>query len=147
LRARAERLLGQFLFAYAKLETALDLCLASVDEGRNFDERAKILEDASFFKKLELLNADACCSTPTDCTPAYTEWVRRSHALRVERNILVHGRVGFDVIRGIVIVVSSRATSKTLVSDEYSLAELEQVVGEAERLTHELNILRSTWPL
>jgi hypothetical protein len=146
LQTRAELLLGQLLFAYARLESKLDLCLVWVNEGKAYDARAKDVERISFFNKLELLKEDAR-HAPLDCSSAYMDWVKRSHALREKRNTLVHGRIGFDVIRGIVIVVSSRATSTILVSDEYSLDELEQVVNEAGRLADDLTILRSTFPL
>lgn len=146
LQARAELLLGQLLFAYARLETKLDLFLVWVNEGKAYDARAKDVERISFFNKLELLKEDACHEASA-CSAAYMDWIKRSHALREKRNTLVHGRIGFDVIRGIVIVVSSKATSTILVSDEYSLDDLQQVVREAGRLGDELSILRSTFLL
>jgi hypothetical protein len=147
LRTTAEMLVGRLLFEYSRLETALDLCLVWVDEGSAFDERSKKIECFSFFQKLELLEADVRGLGANAGSPFYLAWVQRGHALREQRNTLVHGRVGFDVTRSIVVVVSSRATSTTLVSNEYNLAELEQVVGEAGILTQELRTLRSSFPL
>lgn len=147
LRTTAEMLVGRLLFEYSRLETALDLCLAWVDEGSAFDERSKKIECLSFFQKLEFLEADVRGRGANDGAPSYLAWIQRSHALREQRNTLVHGRVGFNVTRSIVIVVASRATSATVVSIEYSLAELEQVCGEAGILTQELSTLRSSFPL
>lgn len=147
LRATVETLLGRLLFEYSRLETALDLCLAWVDEGNTFDECSKKIEGFSFSQKLALLEADAQRRCAKDGLPFYLAWVKRSHALREHRNILVHGRVGFDMSRSVVVVVSSRATSETLVSNEYNLDELKNVVGEAGTLTQELSTLRSSFPL
>lgn len=147
LRATVETLLGQLLFEYSRLETALDLSLAWVNDGSTFDERSKKIECFSFFQKLELLEADVQNRCANDGLPFYLAWVKRSHALREHRNTLVHGRVGFDMSRSIVVVVSSRATSETLVSNEYNLDELKNVVGEAVSLTQELSALRASFPL
>ena len=147
LRIRAELLLGRMLFEYSRLESTLDLCLAWVQAGETYDERARKIQRCSFFDKLELLETDVRSRPVEEQVTDYMDWLARTHAVRAQRNILVHGRLGFNVQKGVVLVVSSRATDTFQVSAEYSLGDIETVVSEIESLSNELTRLRSSHPL
>lgn len=151
-RAKLERdvqaLVGEILFEYSRLESALDLCLVWVGEGHDLDCRTGIIEGLALFGKLELLAADVNCQAAKRPLKAvYAQWIGRSHTIREHRNTIVHGRLGVDFRREMFVVVVSRATSATVKSVEYSLAELERLIVETKFLTNELSALRDRFPL
>jgi hypothetical protein len=147
LQRNIESLLGRMLFAYAQLESALDLCLVWIDEGKDLDERTRKIERLNFAAKLTLLEADVHRKASGNSRDAYKDWLTRGHEVRERRNILVHGRLGLDVRRSCLTAVLSLATSTTLRSVEFSLTDLHEVIAETGRLIHDLNNLRSEYPL
>lgn len=148
LRNRAESLLGRFLFEFANLETGLDLCLVWVDQGRQLEERTRKLEDDSnFHRKLVMLDTDLRNAPSEKGKKAYQAWILRAHDIRLLRNVLVHGRLGLDVRDGSLTIVTSRATSDITRSRTLSLSEVEEHIAEIKRLVHDLNALRSAYPL
>lgn len=135
LQQHAESLLGRLLFAYAQLESALDLCLVWIGEGKGLDERTRRIERLSFAGKLALLEADVHRLASGKSARVYRDWLARTHAIRERRNILVHGRLGLDVHRSSLTVVLSRATSTTFRSVDISLIDLEGLIVETARIT------------
>lgn len=148
LRNQGELLLGRFLFEFANLETGVDLCLVWVDQGRQLEERTRKLEDGSnFHRKLVMLETDLRNARSEETRQAYTAWLLRAHDIRLLRNALVHGRLGLDIRDGSLTIVTSRATSTITRSRSLSLGEVEERIAEIRRLVHELNALRSAFPL
>jgi hypothetical protein len=147
LQRDAESLLGRFLFAYAQLESALDLCLVWVAEGKDLEQRKVKIESTNFSGKLALLTADAHRSTCEGTVRAYGDWVADAHTVRKRRNVLAHGRLGIDVRHNGLTVTVSRATSEKPSSVHFDLAGLQRLSAECERLIRTLNNLRTSHPL
>lgn len=150
-RAQLERhaalLLGRLLFAYARLESAPDLCLVWVDDGKDLEAWTRKIERMNFGAKRGLLKARAARQACAASRTAYAAWLARAHVVRERRNVLAHGRLGVNVRRGSLSAVLSRATSATMQAVEFPLADLEWLVAEADCLQRELSDLRSSFPL
>lgn len=147
LQRDAETLLGRFLFAFARLESALDLCLVWVSEGKDLDQRTIDIEKQNFSKKLELLFADAQRSACEDSVRLYGKWLESAQTVRKRRNILVHGRLAVDVRYDGLTVTLSRATSTAPSSVHFNLKDLQRLIAECESLMHKLSDLRISHPL
>lgn len=143
----AALLLGRLLFSYSNLESATDLCLVWVDDGRDLDAWTGRIERMNFAAKLGLLTSHAASQACADARAAYAAWLARAHLVRERRNVLAHGRLGVNVSRGTLSTVLSRATSVTLEAVEFTLVDLELLVYEADCLQRELNALRGAFPL
>lgn len=138
---------GRFMFSYAQLESALDLCLVWIDEGKHLDRYTRTIESLSIGGKLGMLQAHVHRQPSVQARTAYEGWLARAHGVRERRNVLAHGRLGLDVRRSSLTAVLSRATSTTLKSVEFRLADLDLLLDETKRLIHELNTLRGAHPL
>jgi hypothetical protein len=143
----AALLLGRLLFSYSNLESATDLCLVWVDNGRDLDAWTRRIERMNFAAKLGLLASHAASQACADTRAAYAAWLARAHLVRERRNVLAHGRLAVNVSRGTLSAVLSRATSVTLEAVEFPLPELERLVEEANCLQRELGALRGTFSL
>ena len=75
LQRNAESLLGRFLFAYAQLESALDLCLVWFAKGKDLEQWTVKIESTNFSGKLALLTADAHRWTCEGSVRAYCDGV------------------------------------------------------------------------
>lgn len=147
LQQQAEQALGRFLFAYAQLESGLDLCLVWADQGAQLEQRTRSIERLNFAGKLGLLRMHAGLLPSAAARRAYGDWIARADRVRVQRNVLVHGRLGVDVRRASLCVAVSRATSFPVESVEFGMHELGQMVDEASSLFRELSGLRTDHPL
>ena len=147
LQHNAELHLGRFLFSFAHLESALDLCIVWVDQGREYEKLTRKIERLNFAGKLDLLQAQVDRATSIETRSVYGDWLQRVHTVREQRNALVHGRLGLDVMRRRVTVVLSRAPSTDFESVEFSLPDLEVLIGETRILRDHLCDLRTQHPL
>jgi hypothetical protein len=147
LQRDAESLLGRLLFAYSQLETALDLCLVWVGEGKHLEQRTVKIESLNFSEKLKLLASDAHSSTSEGNVEAYSDWLAAAHTVRRRRNVLAHGRLAIDVRHNGLTVTLSRATSETQSSVHFGVRDLHRLIVEIELLIRTLGELRTLRPL
>ena len=73
-------------------------------------------------------------------------WIERMHAVRLQRNQLVHGRWGIEPHKNKVVNVIGLPTGAQQ-AVEYSIDDLAAVNDELRALQLELRRLRDRWPL
>lgn len=148
MQAEAASLLGQMLFAFSYIDVCLGLCLAWVDCGAKLETLSKSVAELNVNAKLEMLSKHVVEKLPARSKGrvAYERWIERVHAVRVQRNQMVHGRWGIEAYRHKVVNVTG-LPSGTQQSIEYTLKELAAFNEELHALGRELSRLRTHWPL
>jgi hypothetical protein len=98
LKQASATILGRMIFEYSRLDMALGLMIVWANQGAQLETLTKRVADFMFLKRLELL-ADLTSRKYQDnpeTLTAHAEWLAEAHAVREERNTLVHGRWGVD---------------------------------------------------
>lgn len=141
-------MLGQMLFAFSYIDVNLGLCLAWVDSGTRLEAVSKSVEGQNIHTKLETLSRQVAEKFPAGSKrrTAYERWIERVHAVRVQRNQMVHGRWSIEA-RSHKVVNVIGLPSGTQQGIEYTLAELTAFNEELRALERELARLRTHWPL
>ena len=156
LWARAEVLendaasqLGRMVFEFSRLDVNLGLCLVWVDGGAKIQSLSKSVENLNLkFKLIELeKHVKAKLPDGSNRRKAYEDWIQRAHAIRQQRNRLIHGRWGVEAHINKVINVIGLPTSDEQQVTRYGIEELVAVNDEIRALQLELNRLRDHWPL
>lgn len=148
MQAEAASLLGQMLFAFSYIDVNLGLCLAWADSGKRLEALSKSIEGQNIHAKLEALARQVAEKFPAGSKRrvAYEHWIERVHAVRVQRNQMVHGRWGIEA-RDHKVVNVMGLPSGTQQSIEYTLSELTAFNEELRAIERELARLRTHWPL
>jgi hypothetical protein len=149
LETAGATLLGKMLFAFARIDVNLGLCLVWVDSGTRIESLTRQVSEWSFSRRLECLEAAVNRILPDGHAGrnAYVEWIARAQALRQTRNELVHGRWGVDPAQEKVLNVVGLPTSPDQREIGYTLEDLEAMLREMEDLQTVLVKLRKRWPL
>lgn len=149
IESDAATLLGLLSLEFARLDTALGVCIVSVDAGRRLDELTRQYDKASFEDKVAFLRktVDRRFGDADPAREAYTAWLARADDARRVRNHLVNGRVGFDADTGRVVSVIGLPTSQDQRTRRYALDELRAIVGELRTLHADLATLGERFPL
>lgn len=148
LEVEAASLLGHMLFEFSRLDVNLGLCLVWVDGGVRLEALTPQVADLSFNDKLLQLSKHVNAKLPVGSKrrSAYEGWIERMHAVRLQRNQLVHGRWGIEPYKNKVVSVTGLPTG-TQLATEYSMADLAAINDELRSLQRELARLRDHWPL
>lgn len=151
LWARTEQLeneaafqLGRMIFEFSRLDMNLGLCLIWVDGGPALQSLTKSVEDLNFKGKLDLLDAyvKAKLSDGSSRRKEWKAWIQQTHAIRQQRNNLVHGRWGVEARISKVVNVVGLPTSDKQQVTRYGIDELVAVNTELKALQLELGRLR-----
>ena len=149
LEHEAASQLGHMIFEFSRLDMNLGLCLVWVDGGAEIQSLTKSVEDLNLKGKLDLLEKQVKAKLPDGSKrrKTYEAWIQRTHAIRQQRNNLVHGRWGVEAhINKIVNVVGLPTSDKQQVT-RYAIDELVTVNDELKALQLELGRLRDNSPL
>lgn len=141
--------LGRMIFEFSRLDMNLGLCLVWIDGGAELQTLTKSVEDLNLKGKLALLEKHVKAKLPDGSKrrKVYEAWIQRTHAIRQQRNNLVHGRWGVEAhINKVVNVVGLPTSDKQQVT-RYGIDELLAVNDELKALQLELGRLRDHWPL
>ena len=149
LEREAAELLGRILFAYSRLDVLLGLCIAWAAGGQGVEAISRQVSRWDLNKRLGRLSRDVAASLVLDTAAraAYTKWIEEVHAVREERNQMVHGRWGVDTLRHGVVNVVGLPSSPDQQERLYALDDLKAFLGTIERLQKELSVLRQRHPL
>jgi hypothetical protein len=145
----AAQLRGRILFAYSRLDMQLGLCIAWTAGGHRIEAISRQVAKWDLNKRLNRLakHVEATPSLDTVARAAYGNWIKEVHAVREERNQMVHGRWGVDAVRDRVINVVGLPSSADQGERPYALGELVAFLRTVERLRDELFELRERHPL
>jgi hypothetical protein len=121
-------LLGMGMFALARLDLHLCLCLAGV-------------EQLSFYAKLERLQTQVRAMPANELRGGYQDWIERCRASPLVRNDAAGGRWIPDARSGNLVSVIVLASGEKH-QQGYALLELEAAVEELRDLLTVLNRLR-----
>ena len=149
LEDKAASLLGHMLFEFSRLDVNLGLCLVWVDGGANLERLTKTVDGQNLKTRLDELSKHVTAKWPQGSKrrSAYESWIQRAHAVRQQRNQLVHGRWGVEAQKNKVVNVMGLPTSEAQQATEYSLEELAAINEELRLIERELRRLRDHWPL
>jgi len=149
LESEAASLLGHMLFEFSWLDLNLGLCLVWVDAGAKIEHLTSAVESLTLNAKLDELTRHVTTklSAGTEWRSAYEAWIARAHAVRQQRNNLVHGRWGVEAHKNKVVNVIGLPTSNEQKVTEYTIEELAAVNHELRDLQCELSRLRKHSPL
>lgn len=141
--------LGHMIFEFSRLDTNLGLCLVWVDGGAKLQALTKSIENINLKSKLDELEKHVKAKLPNGSKRrnAYEAWIQRTHAIRQQRNNLVHGRWGVEAHINKVVNVLGLPTSNEQQVTRYGIDELAAVNSELKALQLELSRLREHWPL
>jgi hypothetical protein len=148
LEQASSAILGRMIFEYSRLDMALGLMLVWANEGSQLEGLTKSVAGFTFHKKLEFLAelARTKYQTNQEAMGAHASWLAEAHALRGERNDLVHGRWGVDPMSNQVVNVVGLPTGEQ-VERRYTIPELKAVLVRMQHLQHQLSGLRAQWPV
>lgn len=148
LEQASATILGRMIFEYSRLDMALGLMLVWADQGSQLESLTQRVSSFVFHRKLEFL-ADLTTKkyqSNSGALAAHTEWLAEAHAVREERNALVHGRWGVDPIGNQVINVLGLPTGEQ-VERRYTIAQLKTLLLRMQQLQQSLAALRAQWPV
>lgn len=141
--------LGYMIFEFSRLDVNLGLCLVWVDGGAKLESLTKSVAGLNLKSKLDELASHVKAKLPAGSKrrKAYDAWLERTHAIRQQRNSLVHGRWGVEAHINKVVNVIGLPTSDTQRVFHYGIDELVVINDELRSLQTELSRLREHWPL
>lgn len=141
--------LGHMIFEFSRLEMHLGLCLVWVDGGARLQSQTKSVADLNLKGRLDELEKHVEAKLPNGSKRrnAYERWIQRTHAIRQQRNNLIHGRWGVEAHINKVVNVVGLPTSDEQHVTHYGIDELVAINGELKALQIELSRLRDLWPL
>ncbi len=148
LEQASATILGRMIFEYSRLDMALGLMIVWANQGTQLETLTKRVADFVFHKKLELL-ADLTTrkyNGNTEVLAAHAEWLAEAHAVREERNALVHGRWGVDPMSNQVVNVLGLPTGEQI-ERRYTITELKALLLRMQQLQQSLARLRAQWPV
>lgn len=148
LEQASATILGKMIFEYSRLDMALGLMLVWADQGSQLESLTQRVSRFAFHRKLELLaNLTAKkYQSNAGALAAHTKWLAEAHAVREERNALVHGRWGVDPIGNQVVNVLGLPTGEQ-VERRYTIAQLKTLLLRMQQLQQSLAALRAQWPV
>lgn len=141
--------LGHMIFEFSRLDVNLGLCLVWVEGGAKLHSLTKSVEDLNLKNKLDELEGHVKAKLPVGSKrrKAYDAWIQRTHAIRQQRNNLVHGRWGVEAHLNKVVNVIGLPTSDAQQEFHYGIDELVAINNELRALQVELSRLREHWPV
>ncbi len=127
----------------------LGLYLCWSDEGRELEKLTEKLRKMSFSDRLNFLEklVQAKFKEVPEILDAYNSWLTDAHELRELRNILFHGRWGFEVREQKAVNVLGLPTSSLQTSRSFSIQELRNVQKTIKELMSRLYKLRKLHPV
>lgn len=143
------QLIGQFLFAYSPFVTALHLCVAWFDSGKDLDDhaaRAGGLSVADLLKDIEK-RALSQYGEGTDARSRYKAWCNRAGALRTVRNDIAHARWEIEAFGRHAIATTTSVLVAPMKQREFTADRLRALCEECSELAEELSGLRTNFPL
>ena len=149
LETAAATQLGRLLFAFARLDVALGLCLVWAYDGKQIEMLTPKVTELTFHKKLDSLTGliEAKFVSGSKKRSGWSKWIEQAHSTRALRNQLTHGRWGVDPYTEEAINVIGLPTSPDQREVRYSLRGLSDAVDETRRLQVRLSQLREQWPV
>lgn len=141
--------LGYMIFEFSRLDVNLGLCLVWVDGGAKLKSLTESVADLNLKGKLDKLESHVKAKLPAGSKrrKAYDAWIERTHAIRQQRNSLVHGRWGVEAHLNKVVNVIGLPTSDAQQEFHYGIDELVAINDELRSLQSELSRLREHWPI
>lgn len=149
LERDAASALGRALFAFSGLDTNLGLMVASTLRHLGKDGQAMNAGSLNFKTRLEFVE-NYVVTTPEVAPMAILEmktWISQAHAARLQRNQLVHGRWSVDPHKRKALLIVGLPGSDVQQTIEYTIAELEAISEEFQRLNSALSQARRRWHL
>ncbi|NJM12569.1 MAG: hypothetical protein HC889_12470 [Synechococcaceae cyanobacterium SM1_2_3] len=148
LEDASSTILGCMIFEFSRLDCALGLMLVWANDGADLEGLSKAVAGHTFHKKLLLLSEFALTKYKAnqETMSAYADWLAEAHAVRGERNCLIHGRWGTDPMRNQVVNVVGLPTGEQ-VERRYTITQLKEVLVRMQRLQEQLSTLRTRWPV
>jgi hypothetical protein len=148
MEQKASELIGAFAFRYSRFVTGLHLCVAWHDEGEHLQAHAEIASDLGAADLLRRIDKQvrSKLSAKSSGFRRYRIWLRRSHELRIFRNLIFHSRLGIEAY-GRHAIATSTILVEPVVERDVTLGELESRCRQCETLTTDLYKLREEHPL
>jgi lysophospholipase L1-like esterase len=146
--AEVAALIGRFVFAYSRLNSALHYCVAWHNDGANleiYSERAEGLSVAGLIKQIET-QAKARYGHNSLAFQRYSAWASRAHAAREFRNLIMHSRWGIEPYGRYAIAVSTPPFVQPISERIISASQLETARATCDSLANELGALRHAFP-
>jgi len=149
LEVGAATALGRLLMAFARLDMSLGLCLVWIDGGAQLATLTPKVEQMTFNNRLDMLASVVVEKfvAGTRKRSGYELWIAQTHAIRMLRNELAHGRWGVDPRTNEAVNIIGLPTSPDQREVRHSIEALNNAVAEIQRLTSRLSQLREQWPL
>jgi hypothetical protein len=141
--------LGHMIFEFSRLDMSLGLFLIWVEGGAKLESLTKSVEQLNLKGKLDQLEMHVKAKLPDGSKrrKAYESWIHRTHAIRQQRNNLIHGRWGVEAhINKVLNVVGLPASDQQQVT-RYDICDLVAIKDEFKALQLELSRLRDHWSL
>jgi hypothetical protein len=147
--AEVSTLIGRLVFAYSGFVTALHLCAAWHDNGRDLDGYAAKAEDLGAAKLIDMIERQARgrYGGASAAFKEYEHWCGRAHAIRELRNIVMHSRWGIEAYGRHAIAISTPIFVEPMKEHAFTVGQLRDASVTCGSLVVDLGKLRSKSPL
>jgi len=149
LEREVAALLGFMLFEYARLDMALGMALTWADGGRDLESRSEQFAGANLYSKLAAFDkaAQAKFERNPQTKEAFLVLIDDAHRAREFRNILVHGRWGFEATEQTAVCVTALPTSVGQREIRYTISDLEGMLESVRSIRQRLHkLVADKWP-
>jgi hypothetical protein len=142
-------LIGQLVFSYSRLVSALHYCVAWHNDGADLDAYGK---NAEGYSSAELINkissqAQTRFGSASPAFKKYAAWAKRAHAARELRNVVMHSRWGIEPYGRHAIAISTPPFVKLQQERIVTSSKLQAACETCAALATELGELRGKFPL
>lgn len=147
--AEVATLIGQLVFSYSRLVSALHYCVAWHNSGASLDTYG---ESAAGFSSADLINkitsqAQARFGGNSPAFKQYAAWAKRAHEARELRNTVMHSRWGVEPYGRHAIAVSTPPFASPQQERIITSSTLQVACETCDALASELGALRGKFPL
>ena len=141
--------IGQLVFAYAKLNSALHYCVAWHNDGADLDSYGNQAESLSVAELINRIEAQAKYRYGSDSAAykQYKSWTKKAHATRDLRNLIMHSRWGIETYGRHAIAISTPPFVEPQKERIVSTVELMTARDICINLANDLGALRQQFPL
>ena len=142
-------LIGQLVFSYSRLVSALHYCVAWHNDGANLDAYGKSAEG---YSSADLINkiasqAQTHFGSGSLAFKKYASWAKRAHSAREFRNVVMHSRWGIEPYGRHAIAVSTPPFAEPQRERIVTSSKLQAACETCTALATELGELRGKFPL
>lgn len=140
--------IGKLVFQYSRLISALHLCVAWHDEGKGLDSYGDTASDLAAWELLNRIERQARAKLAEEpaALKLYLAWLRRVHAVRTFRNLLMHSRLGIESY-GRYAIATSTIFVEPPTTTNITVEDLEAQCDACDKLMSDLSKLRREHPL